>query len=118
MKLRIKGNSIRLRLTRDEVYELVHQGEVMETCVVLNKKFIYGVKQTVSANLRAVIEDNEIIVFIPMLKLEDWDENELVGFTETTIEGLTLIVEKDFKCLEERESEDESKLYPNPNAKI
>lgn len=49
----------------------------------------------------------------------NWDKNEIVGFKDDFAlkngEKLSLLVEKDFVCLDERD-EDESDNYPNPLA--
>ena len=116
MKLRIKGDSIRIRLSQNEVTELVKEGEVWSTCHVAKNHLIYGLIKTKEDDMNASFENNKMIIHIPEEHLKEWDVNEIVGFDHTNEDGLYLLVEKDFQCLKPREHEDESNLFPNPQA--
>ncbi|MBT8321636.1 MAG: hypothetical protein KJO90_08230 [Eudoraea sp.] len=120
MKIRIKGNSIRIRLTRSEVTLLCGEGLIRETTQFPSGIFSYEV--TLSDNydaLNASLEDSGIRFFLPKRLAENWPVNETVGFEEWVKLGddtsLHLLLEKDFQCLEVR-AEDESDQYPNPKA--
>lgn len=68
--------------------------------------------------LSAEFEHGKITVFIPEIFIKDWATNNVVGFNSQigseNPEGLNILVEKDFKCLDETE-EDQSDNYENPN---
>lgn len=113
MKIRIKGNSIRFRLTKTDVNFLYEQGELMEKTQFPNLDFRYGIRGTASANMSAEMVDNAIVVNLPMNSINTLFQTEQIGFEET-IDGLKLLVEKDFTCLD-KTSEDQSDNYPNPN---
>ncbi|MCX2719637.1 DUF7009 family protein [Lentiprolixibacter aurantiacus] len=120
MKIRIKGNSIRLRLTRNEVADLCTKGFIRETTRFPSGLFRYEVMiSEVHNTLNAALEDNSICFYLPRKLSENWPDNETVGFEEwlplTNDSTLHLLLEKDFQCLEAR-SEDESDQYPNPKA--
>ena len=109
MKLRLKSNSIRIRLTKTEVSTLANTGYIEEKTSFINNAFIYAL-QTIDAN--------EITIFIPSTFIKDWPENEIIGLNGTMTtnnEPLYLLIEKDFVCLDET-TEDQSDNYANPNS--
>lgn len=120
MKIRIKGNSIRLRLTKTEVDNFSANGFVEEKTEFGDNHFSY--KMECSAHhqeLTAVYQGNLIIVFIPEAIAHNWTSTDLVGFENKMDIGnnkqLFLLVEKDFVCLDNT-FEDQSDNFPNPNA--
>jgi len=119
MKIRIQGNSIRIRLSKSEVNRLVTEGIVEEKTSFLNSSFGYCLKKIAGINeLSATYEADQIIMFVPESLLENWPTNNIVGFEahmpigET--DSLYLLLEKDFKCLDNT-SEDQSDNFENPN---
>jgi hypothetical protein len=120
MKIRIKGNSIRIRLTRPEVNVLCNEGQIRETTQFPTGLFSYEVMLSdTQENLSAALEENRIRFSLPEKLAENWPTNQTVGFEEwvklPNDTALHLLLEKDFQCLEVR-SEDESDQYPNPKA--
>lgn len=119
MKLRIKGNSIRLRLSQKDVATLHQKGIVEEQTMFGNNYFRYLLQQTnTDKQLTASFENNCIKVFIPASFVADWPGNDIVGIDArmplTATDSLYILVEKDFICLDET-TEDQSDNYPNPN---
>lgn len=122
MKLRIRGNSIRFRLTQSEVEKLGTHGKVEETIefgILPNEKLIYTVVSSDrSENVGTKYENGEISVIIPKMVADEWITTEKIGIAGEQVldEGKTLsiLVEKDFACLTERAGEDESDNFPNP----
>lgn len=121
MKLRIKGDSIRLRLTIPEVEAIEAQGIVESKVHVTNGDWVYRLLTTNADKPSAqFIVTGGIEVRLPASLVKGWINNERVGF-EFTIpngreDGLALLIEKDFACLTERPEEDESLHFPNPDA--
>lgn len=118
MKIRIKGNSIRFRLTRPEVAEFCRKGYFEEQTEFDKGKFTYAVRMHENLEqLSAKFEANTIILNIPKNSAAGWDGTDKIGFENTMIlengKKLALLLEKDFTCLENRE-EDQSDNYPNP----
>lgn len=116
MKLRIKADTIRLRLTQDEVSMLVNEGSVLERCIMGGADLVYGIHKNSGDTLKARFHQNKIEVYIPEDWLVDWDKNDTVGFDGTMENGPYILVEKDFKCLIPRDGEDEENMYPNPQS--
>ena len=124
MKIRIKGNSLRLRLTQTEIQQFGSTGEVSETISfggIPRKELTYSlVKSSEREQIHASYKDDQIKVFIPASMATDWVNTELVGMEEMVNTGygeeLKLLVEKDFQCLKPRVGEDDSDAFPNPLA--
>jgi hypothetical protein len=120
MKLRLRENSIRLRLLQSEVAHLWTNG-------IFSEEIRFNQFQTLTYTLKlsneateisAAFEDNAIIVEIPRGAARDWMETNLVGLeSEQTIgKNLTLkiTIEKDFVCLERPLDADNTDAFPHP----
>lgn len=120
MKLRIRDNSIRLRLTRGEVDQLRDEGVVQAiTYFPGGREFRYEVESSpASVNPGAFLSDNKVTVRLPESAVGAWATSEQVSITgeqqHENGEQLSILVEKDFACLAPREGEDESDMYPHP----
>lgn len=123
MKLRIRDNSVRLRLTRGEVDTLRDEGIVSaRTGFPGGREFQYVLESSpASVNPGAFFSENIITVRLPETTVLAWANSEQVSIEGEQVlddgEKLTILVEKDFTCLAPREGEDESDMYPHPNAK-
>lgn len=119
MKIRIKGNSIRLRLMQSEVSQMGEQLVVSDSINFGMQKLHYTLKASEQAeSIQARLENNEITVAIPLQQAKEWvqsDEISIESFIPLSAdESLRILVEKDFKCLTKRTHEDESDAYPHP----
>ena len=120
MKLRIRNNSVRLRLEASEVQSLAEAG-VVEAVTVFpgGRELVYAVESS-PANVvpSAHLSETRITVRLPETGVLAWANSDQVGFKgEQRLDGggvLTLLVEKDFRCLAPRPDEDESDMFPNP----
>jgi hypothetical protein len=122
MKLRIRGNSIRLRLGESEVARL-GKGECIAESIQFSahpeSHLSYSV--ALSSNqkeLSAKFSGNEITVSVPDEMGREWANSQRVGLKhEQCIGGevrLLIVIEKDFRCLEPRPDADETDAFPNP----
>lgn len=119
MKLRIAGNSIRLRLNQKEVSQFVNQGFVRATCQIGDQILTYEIAQDdVCDQIKAHMCDHNITVSVPKPIAQFWDIDTRTGFDAKDNHGLYILIEKDFQCLQTRSHEDESDNYPNPKATI
>lgn len=120
MKLRIKGNSIRIRLTKTEVERISsEEGYLEEETSFGNANFIYALQQVGSGTeLSASFEGNKMTMFVPSALTDGWPKNNVVGFEVNMPlddnKSLYLLLEKDFVCLDHT-NEDQSDNYENPN---
>ncbi len=120
MKIRIRGNSVRFRLTRGEVEKLCTEGVVVEKTFFNEKVFFYTVKLSPKHHeLDAEFDGDAIRLFLPVSVGASWQNNEQVGFSNIKkVRGdteLHILLEKDYTCLTDR-GEDETDNYPNPKA--
>ncbi len=120
MKIRIKGNSIRIRLTKTEVENFSKEGFIEEKTEFGNNDFSYRIESsTTHKELTAAYIENRIVIYIPMAIAENWISTDQVGFENKMDIGndkhLFLLIEKDFVCLDNT-FEDQTDNYPNPNA--
>ncbi|PKA99846.1 hypothetical protein B0O79_3568 [Flavobacteriaceae bacterium MAR_2009_75] len=118
MKIRIRGNSVRYRLTKTEVETFCTTGLYAETTDFSTQKFTYELRtQKNLSELQADFIDHTITIWVPEKEINNWADSSIVGFKNEfkldTGKTISLLVEKDFVCLDERD-EDESDNYPNP----
>jgi len=118
VKIRIKRNSIRYRLTKTEVETFCSSGYFEETTDFGTKKFTYALKAKEGIDtLDAEFKGDAITLFLDKEKSKDWYKTNQVGFNQivrkTSGTTLTLLIEKDFVCMDET-IEDQSDKYPNP----
>ncbi|MDJ0812637.1 MAG: hypothetical protein QNJ23_02845 [Woeseiaceae bacterium] len=122
MKLRIRDNSVRLRLTRTEVDQLRDDGVVASrTAFPGGREFRYEVESSpASVNPGAFLSDSKMTVRLPEATVLAWANSEQVSIDgeqqHKNGEVLNILVEKDFACLAPREGEDESDMFPHPAA--
>ncbi|WP_373274984.1 DUF7009 family protein [Parapedobacter tibetensis] len=122
MKLRISGNTIRLRLTQAEV-EQIGRGEPVRQTLTMNEDVNFGYSLATAADslsISARYTPNDLVVFVPSTLAKTWTDTDLVSLRhvqgENTDHEILILVEKDFQCLHKRPDEDESDNYPNPKA--
>ncbi len=122
MKLRVRDNSIRLRLTQAEV-ELVRADGLVRGRVPLagSNNFDYVLESSpATVKSEAHISNNVLTVRVPEAEILSWSDSDEVSISATQLvdggDELTILVEKDFACLAPREGEDETDMYPHPLA--
>jgi len=125
MKLRIKGNSIRLRLGRSEVARLATEG-ILEEFTDFGPgsvRFGYTIHATFQEpSVTARFADGRLVVRVPAIELHMWANGDQVGIEASQridddgYEMLRILVEKDFQCLhgDDGEEETDEDAYPNP----
>ncbi|HMS43503.1 MAG TPA: hypothetical protein PKE69_24955 [Pyrinomonadaceae bacterium] len=114
MKLRIRENSVRLRLTQSEVAEFGENGLIENKTDFGETVFIYAFKSSdLIENLQANFESGRIEIVVPKAVAENWINTQEVGISGE-FEKLKILIEKDFVCLSVREGEDESDAFPHP----
>ena len=119
MKLRIKGNSLRLRLSKTDVQQLSETGRISDKISFGTEQLMYSLKcDNTVKEPEASFGLNNIIVLIPGRFAGEWHKNNVIGIDGTqntgNNESLYILIEKDFQCLDET-TEDQSDNYINPN---
>lgn len=122
MKIRIRGNSIRLRLTQSEVSAVAGRGDVGETTAFADgAQFQYRLAGEDGIDgCQASFADGCLTVRVPAARLHDWACSEAVTIEDFQDLGgdetLRILVEKDFACLADRPHEDDSDAFPHPES--
>lgn len=122
MKLRILDNSLRFRLSQSEVARLGAGDTLVATARFPDGNELSYALQSgdTRSTAQAVFSDGAVRVTFPGSELAQWAAGEQVGLSRDFELGgggsLRVLVEKDFACLSPRAGEDESDLYPHPEA--
>ncbi len=121
MKLRIKGNSLRLRITPSEMTRLSQTGRIEETIYFGREdgaKLTYALEHSTQVSGMGVrYRPSEVVVAISSDEMQRWSntgEVGLYGKTESSHGPLELAVEKDFACLDKSDA-DNADRFANPN---
>ena len=112
MKLRIRGNSLRLRLSRGEVTTLAEKGRVEDAIAFGPSKLTYALTTSEVGHVGATYESDHIVVVIPKRRADQWASSDEVGIESKG--ELHILVEKDWSCLKPREGEDDTDAFPHP----
>ncbi len=121
MKLRIKGNSLRIRLTKTEIANFGERGLIEDRTEFINgTDLVYTLLRKPGIDqLEAGFSENRITVWVPEKIAGEWTTTDIVGFENKMDMGngkhLFLLIEKDFVCLDTT-FEDQSDNFVNPNA--
>ena len=113
MKLRLQGNSLRLRLTRSEVVRLDGHGTVEEAASFgSGGRLTYGIQsRTGTEPLRADFSGGAITVVVSAEIVRVWASGDEVGLYAQD-GALRIAIEKDFRCL--TRAGEEPDAYPHP----
>lgn len=107
-------------MSKPEVEHFAVSGYLEERTCFGNNIFYYALQvKNTGAELSADFDGTKITVFIPEEKSKGWPSNNIIGFDAAIQvnedEQLLIIVEKDFKCLEDA-VDDQADNYENPKA--
>ena len=122
MKLRIKGNSLRLRVSRSELTRFLSPSRIEETIHFGpgSEAMLTYALESAPLNTEATIRysPHELTVNISEEQTRKWSEAREVGIYTTVDIGakglLEVIIEKDFGCID-RSDEDNTDTFANPN---
>ncbi|MFN2456197.1 MAG: hypothetical protein ABR577_18490 [Pyrinomonadaceae bacterium] len=123
MKLRIRGNSLRLRLTKPEVARIA-EGLPLEETIMFglepHQRLSYALECSDNGeNITADYRDGHITVRLPQSIARKWATTDQISINgEQTLDGggatLRLLIEKDFACLTERRGAEDADTFPHP----
>lgn len=118
MKIRMKGNTFRLRLSKTEVGMFAAKGYVEERTDFGSDTLIYAVKSTNDETMSAGFVNGNITLYVPHHLLQQWAATNLVGLDYnmpvSNDRHLYILLEKDFKCIDAVATEDQSDYFENP----
>ena len=124
MKLRIKGNSLRLRISQSEMTALLR-----DECIAETIRFGKGPEARLTYVLRHADVEGDICmeyqaptvtIVLSTAAAKRWANGNDVGVYGDAAFGndaVALLVEKDFACLDGNDPQDED-AFPNPSAGV
>jgi hypothetical protein len=119
MKLRIQGNSLRLRLSQSEVAQFSKTGFVEDSIQFApGTSFSYALESMSKLSApQALFSNGWLRVQIPGLEATNWACSDRVSISgDQPLESgktLAILVEKDFQCLHGGDERDPD-AFPNP----
>jgi hypothetical protein len=124
MKLRIKGDSLRLRLGPQEIARLIETGRVEETIhfgAEPGASLTYALELAPAGReLTLRYAPRRVTVLVLRERANEWARGNVVGIAGEVAAGentLTVLVEKDFACIDREDHENED-TFPNPKAGV
>jgi hypothetical protein len=123
MKLRIKNNSLRFRVTRSDLANLINSSRIEETIYLApdeQARLTYALEHEPTLSSAVVrYQSPQVVIVLPTKDARTWAETDDVGIYARVDLGargaLDLIVEKDFACVDLSDAENID-TFPNPNA--
>jgi hypothetical protein len=123
MKLRIQGNSLRLRISRSDLTRFLETGLFEETVYFGREAGAELTYALARDNSRQAVDveslPHRVEVIIPGEAAQTWATTDQVGISADIDLGtrgtLSVLIEKDFACLD-RSAEDNADSFPNPLA--
>jgi hypothetical protein len=119
MKLRIKGDSLRLRVGPAEMARLMETGRIEETIhfgLEDDARLTYALEVAGVDAMTVRHEGMRVAVVLPMASARDWAQGNDVGvYGRVGLRSgwLEIAVEKDWACLDKRDGE-KADTFPNP----
>lgn len=118
MKIRIKGNTLRYRLSKTEVAALAENGMIEEQTEFINGTLVYAIREAKQEILSAGFIQNTITLYVPENALQQWANSNQIGLDVhvplPNANTLYLLLEKDFKCIDMEVKEDQGDYFDNP----
>ncbi len=122
MKLRIRGDTIRLRLKRGEVDQIAAGTSIVEETHFPDSVLTYRLDVSENRDMSASFDNGSLVISLPKSTVSDWAATDEVSLdAEQKLSGtgsLSLLIEKDFSCLEpghHRDCEDDEDTFPHPS---
>lgn len=120
MKLRIKGDSLRLRITPSEMSHLLDTGRIQDAIhFAPNSQLTYTLEHSPENQQISVRFDSaRLTVQVPSRTVQSWASGSEVGMYAQVPTGqdrlLEVAIEKDFACLDKSDDHNRD-TFPNPN---
>jgi len=122
MKLRILGDSLRLRLSMSET-QMIGEGQSVIECTTFPDgsamSYVLSVDgNRVSAGMALHQGQHQLLIKVPLKLAEHWSHSTDVGLggeEPLNVDGLQILIEKDFDCVSPRSEDEAIDTFPNPS---
>ena len=123
MKLRIHGNSVRVRVSQSELARFMESGRLEETICFGREDdalLTYVLSEdSFRQNVDVKYSDHRVTILLPTTEVRRWSSTEQIGIEAAIDLGLrgtlSVLIEKDFACLD-RSDQENADAFPNPLA--
>ena len=116
MKLRFRGNTLRLRVNRREVEELASGGRIEEAVWFPNDaRLRYVFESNSGRDPQAHFEGETILVTAPLGQVQAWARGDDLGLhfeVGSALSTLRVSIEKDLECVDGPENERDPDAFP------
>jgi hypothetical protein len=122
MKLRIHGDSLRLRLSRSDVEQLRQTGVCSESLRFgPGSQLTYTLETSSRLTVDVEYRQDRIRVLLPLDMAQEWADSDQISLSlnRSDCGGPSLLIEKDFQCLH-RDGKNPAAAddaFPNPAAR-
>ncbi|MFK8016944.1 MAG: hypothetical protein AB8G17_16065 [Gammaproteobacteria bacterium] len=121
MKLRLRDDTLRLRLQQQEVEQLGNGDSVEAHTPLQNAGLTYRLTPTNASSISATLEQNALAIGVPQAVARAWANSDQVAI-KADIESkdgatLSVLIEKDFQCLApdaNRHAADDADAFVHP----
>jgi hypothetical protein len=124
MKLRIRADTVRLRLKRGEVEQLAAGDSIVGETHFPGSVLTYRLDLSDNGAISAAFGNGTLVVSVPRSAAVEWATTDQVSLSaEQALADnvtLSLLIEKDFSCLapgRHRHSEDDEDTYAHPHSR-
>jgi hypothetical protein len=119
MKLRIRGNSVRIRVSKSELAQIEESGSTEDIVRFSPRSALrYRVEVKPGGRVEAQFDGSQLRIVVPKKDIVRWLAPAEVSIEAEQESGdgvvLKILVEKDFACLAPQDGEDDSDLFDNP----
>jgi len=125
MKLRIRENTLRLRLKRSEVEQIASGQSIVEQTRFPDSVLTYRLDVSDDGRASASFNDGNLTICLPESEVTQWARTDQVSIVAEQALGesdaLSFLIEKDFRCLapgHHRPGEDDDDTFPHPDAEL
>ena len=122
MKLRIRGDTLRIRLKRGEVEQVAAGSPIVEETHFPTSVLTCRLELSADGDFSADFQSGSLVVRLPSAEVLSWAGSDEVSlFAEQKLSdarSISLLIEKDFACLEpghHRDCDDDADTYPHPS---
>jgi hypothetical protein len=122
MKLRLHGNSLRLRLNRTDIQQFQQTGIREEKLRFAEDSCLTYILEasTKVSEIQVEYRGNCIRILAPQEIAQEWARSSQIALSAGAADedGPSVLIEKDFQCLhqEDRDENDDADSFPNPAA--
>jgi hypothetical protein len=125
MKLRIRGNTLRLRLKRSEVAKIASGQSIVEQTCFPDSALTYRLDASSDGKFLVSFSDGNLAICVPQSEIMKWARTDQVSIVAEQALGesgaLSILIEKDFRCIapgHHRPGEDDADTFPHPDAEL